>query len=196
MTALLWTMTTARSRHRRQPADPGAARRARPTPQTLTVPLATLVRNLAPGTTCCSPGRPRCRGSPREPYGSRPGDRLRGGSDAGALPPTAPATARHTAAGRVHLATRTLTVLVTADDEDVSTLRPVLGTPQAGGISMRYGFRDLGTLIPTPAMTLDKLPATVYVPADLNCPPDWSPCRTRTAPDCWSPMAPPTRRAQ
>ena len=171
-TALLWTMPTDTDTGTddSQPTSGARRRRARPTPQTLTVPLATLVRNVAPGDNVLFTGSvPGAAG--RTTRTIRLVAHVTGYAEevTRALSTTAPASTTSPQPD-VFIPHTTLTVLVTGDDEDVSTLRPVLGTPQAGGISMRYGFRDLGTLIPTPAMTLDKLPATVYVPADLNLP--------------------------
>ena len=43
-----------------------------------------------------------------------------------------------------------------------------MAAAELGGVTMRYGFRDVGTLIPTPATSLDSLPATVTGPPGLE----------------------------
>ena len=178
-TALLWTMPTDTDTDTddSQPASGARRRRALPTPQTLTVPLATLVRNVAPGDNVLFTGSvvDAARGTSGAVRGTTRTVQLvahvTGYAEevTRALSTTAAAGAASSPPD-VFIPHTILTVLVTGDNDDVSALRPVLGTPQAGGISMRYGFRDVGTLIPTPAMTLDQLPATVYLPADLELP--------------------------
>lgn len=163
-TALLWTMPAgAGARPGTGPAGPPDG----PAAQTLTVPLATLVRSLSPGDNVLFTG---------STGGASPRDIRLLAQVTGYTEEVArvPAAAAGTAAARsqpdVFISHTNVTVRTAGASEDVSALRSVLGTPALGGIAMRYGFRDVGTLTPAPASGLDKLPVTVGVPAGMRLP--------------------------
>ena len=152
-TAQLWTM----------PAQPGqsgipayAAATQQPPGQTAAVPLATLVRGVAPGDNVLFTGLPA---APAQML-----TRVVGYTeDVAAVrawpPPTPPALMPHT----------TLEVRAT----DVGRLATAIAnTDDVGSIAMRYGLREVGTLIPTPAAALAQLDVTVTVPAGLTLPAD------------------------
>jgi hypothetical protein len=133
------------------PADPAA--------QTFTVPLATLIRNVSTGDNVLFTGLAvdpppikllahvlryrevvtRTRAAPRAPSG--------------------------TANPTVVMPHTRLTVRATGDD--ASALESAVDAADLGGVTMHYGFREVGTLISTPALSLDSLPATVTGPPGL-----------------------------
>ena len=157
-TALLWTM----------PAPPGQTLRpATPDGQTTEVPLATLVRGVAPGDIVLFTGLPA---APAQLLAQVTGYaegvaavQPQAASGPAARPPARPATT--TTSPAAFMPRTTLEVRA----PDVGRLT----AGGAGGIVMRYGLREAGTLIPTPATTLSRrLGLTVTVPAELGLPPD------------------------
>jgi hypothetical protein len=156
-TALLWTISSTAS----QPA--GAASSS----QTLTVPLAALVRNVSPGDNVLFTGS--AGGSPRT---IQLVAQVTGIAEA-VTPVTPPAAGNARVARQqpaAYITHTTLTVRTAGAAAEVAALQTALGTQAAGGIVMRYGFRDVGELIATPAKVLDKLPVTVAVPPGLPLP--------------------------
>jgi hypothetical protein len=146
-TALLWTI---------QPSGGGQAAGL-----TLDVPLAALVRNVHPGDnvlfTWPAGGTP--------PRTAQLVAQVTGVSDEVARVP-APgggSTLARPPLPDVYIPHTNLTIATAGADADLSALRDVLGTPAASGVVMRYGFRDVGDLIPTPARVLDTFPAIVEV---------------------------------
>ena len=163
-TALLWTMSAGVDRPTGRAQSPSAES----APQTLTVTLATLVRNVSPGDSVLFTGTtggaaPRAirllgyvTGYAEEV--TRVPARLAGGVALRERPD-------------VFISHTNLTVATAGAGADVSALRSVLGTAALGGVAMHYGFRDVGGLIPTLAgATLTVLPVTVDVPAGLTTP--------------------------
>ena len=153
-TALLWTIQNSGDS---QPAGP-----------TLTVPLAALVRNVSPGDNVLFTGL--AGGTP--PQTVQLVAHVTGVSEEvrRVPPPSSGSTLARAPAPDVYIQHTILTVTVAGADTQVSALGSALGTSAAGSIVMRYGFRDVGGLIPTPAKVLDKFPATVAVPAGLPMP--------------------------
>ena len=131
----------------RHPAPPG---------QTAAVPLATLVRGVAPGDNVLFTGlaAPPAQmlahviGYTEEVVAVRAGP-----------PANPPALMPHT------------TLEVRAIDVD-RLATAIANTDEVGSIAMRYGLREVGTLIPTPAAALARLGLTVTVPAGLMLPAD------------------------
>jgi hypothetical protein len=163
-TAPLWTM--AADVRGQLAANTGYAP-AGPSPQTLTVPLATLVRNLSPGDNVLFTGStggaaPRAIQLLAQVTGYT--------EEVTRVPAAGGATARAGTPPDVYISHTSLTVRTAGADSDVEALRSVLGTPALGGIAARYGFRDVGTPVPTPAAALEQLPVTVAVPPDLRLP--------------------------
>ena len=164
-TVSLWSMS----------ADPGGPPPgpAAGTAQTLTVPMASLARSISPGDNVLFTGSVGSAG-PAGGTGPRAVQLLAQVTGYTEQVTRVPAeAARGAAAGPrpdVYISHAFLMVTTAGADGDVAALRSVLGTPAAGGVTLRYGFRDAGTLIPTPADTLDRLPVTVAVPAGLTLP--------------------------
>jgi hypothetical protein len=157
-TALLWTMPAPQAR-------PGlgaraAAAQAPGTPQTpgqtAAVPLATLVRGVAPGDDVLFTGLPT---PPAQMLAYVTGY----AEDIVAVQPAStdnpPALVPRT----------TLEVRAV----DASRLASAIANPdEVGNIAMWYGLREAATLIPTPAAALAQLGLTVTVPAGLTLPAD------------------------
>jgi hypothetical protein len=150
-TALLFTI---------QPS--GGAQAAGPT---LNVPLATLVRNVSPGDnvlfTWPADGPP--------PRTVQLVAQVTSVSDqvTRVPPPPGGSTLGRAPLPDVYISHTNLTIRTAGADADLSGLRSALGTQAASGIVMRYGLRDVGDLIPTPAKVLDQFPVTVAVPPVL-----------------------------
>ncbi len=173
-TAPLWTMGAAPGGQPAVPAarPPAANPQAGPAPQTLTVPLATLVRNLSPGDNVLFTGSTGGAGST--------GGTVRAiellaqvagyTEEITQVPATAAPATRAGPPPNAYIAHAFLTVRTAGADADVAALRSALSQPALGGVVLRYGFRDLGTLIPEPAAALERLPVTVTVPPDLRLP--------------------------
>jgi hypothetical protein len=143
---------------------------ASPAPQTLTVPLAALVRSLSPGDNVLFTGST----GGAAPRAIQLLARVTGYTEEVARVPAAGVSATGARVGAppdAYIPHAFLTVAATGADSEVAALRSVLGTPALGGIAVRYGFRDVGTPIPTPAAVLRQLPVTVTVPVGLR-PPD------------------------
>jgi hypothetical protein len=178
-TALLWTMTV--SQH--SGAGPkGAASAtgsaatappAQPSSQTFELPLASLVRAVVPGDNVLFLGS--VGGNPNvevlaqviacaeevTPAQTTPPLTV------GALPvlayiPHTVLTLVATGTGAGDLQNAATAVLKTA-----TTSQSTAQSAELAGIVMHYGFRDVGTLIPTPAKGLDLLPPSVTVPEPL-----------------------------
>ena len=163
-TARLWTMTAGVGG---QLAAAGRNPPAGPAPQTLTVPLATLVRNLSPGDNVLftgSTGGAAARAIQLLAQVTGYTEEVTRVPAAGAAGPGAGAQPN------VYISHSNLTVRTAGADSDVAALRSVLGTPALGGIVARYGFRDVGAPVAAPATALEQLPATVTVPAGLRLP--------------------------
>jgi hypothetical protein len=156
-TAQLWTMPAINGGK----DDPDVP--ADTTEQKITVPLATLVRNVSTGDNVLFTGTAGDSQTPidllahvlryREVV-----TRTR------AAPDKSPGTANPT----VVMPHTELRVLTTGDDDDASTLKSAVAAAGLGGVTMHYAFREVGTLIPTPAQSLDSLPATVTGPPGLE----------------------------
>jgi hypothetical protein len=163
-TAPLWTMGAGVGG---QLATGTASPPPGPAPQTLTVPLATLVRSLSPGDNVLFTGS--TGGAAPRPVQLLA--RLTGSTEqVTRLAATAAPGAKAGTSPDVFISHTFLTVRTAGADSDVAALRSVLGTTALGGIVLRYGFRDVGTLIPAPAATLAQLPATVTIPPGLPLP--------------------------
>ena len=154
-TALLWTMPAQQGQAGAGIAANAAAAQ-QPAGQTAAVPLATLVRGVAPGDNVLFTGLPT---PPPEMLAyvvsvSEDVAAVRAGTfpNQPALVPRTTLTVRAIDAGRLE------TAIANADE--------------VGSIAMRYGFRQAGTLIPTPATTLARLGLTVTVPVTLMLPAD------------------------
>ena len=146
-TAQLWTLAAPAAV---PDTRPGAAA-VLPEDQ-VPVPLATVVRGVAPGDDVLFTGLPpilaQVVGSTDEVITVRPGTT--------AIPP-------------VLVPRTTLQVRAT----DAASLGTAIDNPDdVPGIAMRYGLREAGTLIPTPATTLTQLEVTVTAPAGLVLPAD------------------------
>ena len=170
-TALLWTMPAPQGTTPTQPGGPETAANAaitQPAVQTAQVALATLVRGVAPGDNVLFTGLAT---SPAQmlAYVVSYAEETVGVplSPNQAISPTNPLAfmPRTTLGVRAIDASRL---------EPADTNSPAAGTSsQAGGaIVMRYGLREVGTLIPTPATTLSQFGLTVTVPAGLKLPAD------------------------
>jgi len=170
-TAPLWTMAAGAASQPTAPAarPPAANSPAGPPPQTFTVPLATLVRSLRTGDNVLFTGSAGDRAIAvlaqvtgyteevtRVPAAGA-GTTATGSSKAGAQPD-------------MFISHSSVTVRTAGADSEVAALRSALGTPAVSGIALRYGFRDVGTPIPTPATALAQLPVTVTVPVGLWLP--------------------------
>src|SRR5271165_5077559 len=154
-TALLWTI---------QASGGGGGQSAGPT---LSVPLAALARNVSPGDNVLFTGS--AGGTP--PQTVQLVAHVTGVSEeVRRVPPPSAGDILARPAPDVYIQHTILTVATAGADTQFSALRSALGTSAAGGIVMRYGFRDVAGLIPTPAKVLDKFPATVAVPAGLPAP--------------------------
>lgn len=165
-TAALWTMSAGVGSLQTAgtPPSPGAG----PSSQALTVPLATVVRTLRPGDNVLFSGS----AGGAAPRAVRLLAQVTSYTEEVARVP-APAGGTTTRAGSqpdLYISHTNLVVRTAGADADVAALRSALGTSGLGGIVMRYGFRDAGQLIPAPATSLDRLPVTVGVPADLRLP--------------------------
>lgn len=158
-TAALWTMPTASG------DQPVAAPTATPgSSQTLTVPISTLVRSVQPGDNVLFTGS--SGGSPPQTiqflaqvsgYAEEVTRVQSTTSNTDVAAPNPDVFIPHT----------NLTIQVAHVGKDVAGLQSALsGT--LGGISMHYGFRDVGDLVATPIMAVPSLPVTVYVPAGLK----------------------------
>jgi hypothetical protein len=163
-TAPLWTMAAGVGGQLAVGVNNPPAGRA---PQTLTVPLATLVRNLSPGDNVLFTGST----GGAAPQAIALLAQVTGYTEEITRVPAAAAPA--TRAGTqpdVYVPHTNLTVRTAGADSDVAALRSVLGPPALGGIAARYGFRDVGTPIPAPATAVEQLPVTVTIPAGLRLP--------------------------
>jgi hypothetical protein len=163
-TAPLWTMAAGVGGQLAVGVNNPPAGRA---PQTLTVPLATLVRNLSPGDNVLFTGST----GGVAPQAITLLAQVTGYTEEITRVPAAAAPA--TRAGPqpdVYVPHTNLTVRTAGADSDVAALRSVLGPSALGGIAARYGFRDVGTPIPAPATAVEQLPVTVTIPAGLRLP--------------------------
>ncbi|HET9080122.1 MAG TPA: hypothetical protein VFO01_06360 [Trebonia sp.] len=166
-TARLWTMAAGAGG---QPAAGAGNPPAGPAPRTLTVPLATLARNLVPGDNVLFTGS---AGGTSPRAFQLLAQVTAYTEEVTRVPAAAAGAAAATRAGAppaVYISHALLTVRATGADGDVAALRSVLGTPAAGGIAAHYGFRDVGTPMPAPATALKQLPVTVTVPPGLRLP--------------------------
>jgi hypothetical protein len=167
-TALLWTMPTKATSAKPPPtttasAEAQSAKAAATTATStttaatkrrpLTVPLATLVRGVAPGDIVLFTSS-----APAVQVLAYVTDYA---EEVTAVVPEGVTVDKKTP--RAYVPHTTLTVR--APDE--SALRKAVRDSELGSFSMRYAFREVGTLIPAPAVTLSKLPATVAAPAGL-----------------------------
>ena len=151
------------------PNPPAADPPASPAPQTLTVPLAALVRSLSPGDNVLFTGST----GGAAPRAIRLLARVTGYTEEVTRVPAAGVGATGARVGAppdAYIPHAFLTVAATGADSEVAALRSVLGTPALGGIVVRYGFRDVGTPVPMPAPVLRQLPVTVTVPVGLRLP--------------------------
>jgi predicted phage baseplate assembly protein len=162
-TAPLWTLPVFRS-GTIGPDGSGsgsqAVQAADSTQSEITVPLATLVRNVAVGDNVLFTGT------------------VGAGASRGDVQVLAHVISYHEMVTRVRSVPGSTTpvfmphssVRVRTTGVDVSTLENAIDNSELGGITMLYGFREVGTLIRTPAPSLNKLPATVTVPPGLAPP--------------------------
>ncbi len=153
-TAPLWTISGSS-------APPAAASAAQPPGQTAQVPLATLARGVAPGDSVLFTGVP---GAPAQVLAQV----VRYTEDLAEVRPSG----LPELLGRTRPPALMPRTVLEVRATDASRLGAAASSPQAGGIVMRYGLRDVGTLIPTPAATLDRLGLAVTVPAGLTLPAD------------------------
>jgi hypothetical protein len=163
-TAPLWTMARAVGG---QLAAGLTSPPAGPAPQTLTVPLATLVRNLNPGDNILFTGS---TGGAAPQAIELLAQVTAYTEEITRVPAAAAPATRATAAPDAYISHAFLTVRTAGADSDVAALRSVLGPPALGGLVARYGFRDVGTPIAAPATALARLPVTVAIPAGLRLP--------------------------
>ena len=157
-TALLWTLPTPQG-----PSAPSASAAATPQPeaQTAEMPLATLVRGVMPGSTVLFTGLP---GLPAQVLTYV----VSCAEDVAAVRPVSSGL-NVPSNQNAFMPRTTLTVRAT----NTSGLNSASANPQdAGGIVVRYGLREVGTLIATAATTLSPLGLTVTVPAGLVLPAD------------------------
>jgi len=163
-TAVLWTMAGSVGG---QLAAGVAHPPAGPAPQTLTVPLATLVRALNPGDNVLFTGST----GGAVPQAVQLLAQVTGYTEEVTRVPATPmGSARAGTQPDVYISHTNLTVRTAGADRDVAALRSVLGTPALGGIVLRYGFSDVGDLMATPTASLEQLPVTATVPAGLRLP--------------------------
>jgi hypothetical protein len=163
-TAVLWTMAGSVGG---QLAAGVAHPPAGPAPQTLTVPLATLVRALNPGDNVLFTGST----GGAVPQAVQLLAQVTGYTEEVTRVPATPVgSARAGTQPDVYISHTNLTVRTAGADRDVAALRSVLGTPALGGIVLRYGFSDVGDLMATPTASLEQLPVTATVPAGLRLP--------------------------
>ena len=162
-TALLWALAAGGSTNSAATAPaPSAASAA----LTLTVPLATVVRSAAPGDNVLFTGSPGGAAGPIQLLAQVTGY----AEEVIQLPATALNITAAQPGVNVYLPRTNLTISVATAAKDVQALQSALTASTLGGISMHYGFRDVGELIPTPATMLGTLPLTVTVPAGLTPP--------------------------
>ncbi len=147
------------------------------------MPLATLVRNLSPGDNVLFTGSTG-GAAPRsiqllaqvtgyaEQVTQAPAVAASGTTSSGTTSSSRP---------DVYISRTNLTVRTTGADADLAALRSAIGAQALGGIAVRYGFRDVGNLVPSPAQALDRLPVTVTVPAGLKLPADGGPVALQDA---------------
>ena len=139
-----------------RPGIRAEAAAAPPAGQTATVPLATLVRGVAPGDDVLFTG---LAASPTQMLAQVTGYTEEVVAVRAGPPANPPALVPRT------------TLEVRATDAD--RLAAAIANPGGvGGIALRYGLREAGTLIPTPATALDQLGLTVTVPTELVLPAD------------------------
>ena len=163
-TAALWAMAgSAGGQLAAGVAHPPAG----PAPQTLTVPLATLVRALNPGDNVLFTGS---TGGTAAQTVQLLAQVTGYAEEVTQVPATPGGSARTGTQPDVYISHTNLTVRTAGADRDVAALRSVLGTPALGGIVVRYGFSDVGDLMATPAAALDQLPVTATVPTGLRLP--------------------------
>jgi hypothetical protein len=173
VTAPLWTMAPGVGSPLALPAARLPVTHPPAGPQALTVPLATLARNLSPGASVLFTGST----GGAAPQAIQLLAQVTGYTEqvtrvpATGAGPAGPAVtgARASAPPDVYISHALLTVRTTGADSEVAALRSALSAPALGGIVARYGFRDVGTPVPTPATGLAALPVTVTVP------PGWRP---------------------
>jgi hypothetical protein len=150
-------------------------------PDTVTVLLATLVRGVAPGdnvfftgSTTDTPPKPvkvlaHVTGYQEAVLKVPPATGSGSGSGSGLAPPRRAGPSSTTTRPKpvdAFIPQTTLTVLVPSTD--VALLKEVVATPQeSAGVAMRYGMREVGTLIPTPAPSLTDFSTAVTGPPGL-----------------------------
>jgi hypothetical protein len=161
-TALLWTMGGGVGTQLARVGSPAAETG----PQTLTVSMATLVRNVTPGDVVVFTGATG---------GTSPRAIALAGYVTGYAEQVTRVPARSgqplTGPGRdVYITHTDLTIRTAGAGADVAALRSALGTPALGGVAMHYGLRDIGEVIPTPSASLASLPVTVGLPPALTPP--------------------------
>jgi hypothetical protein len=164
LTASLLTMAASTG----GPLGTGGNAPAGPAPQTLTVPLATLVRNLNPGDNVLFTGTT----GGAAPRAIQLLAQVTGYAEQVTQVPAAGLTTTKSPAPNAYISHTNLTLRTAGAESDVAALRSALGTPALSGVVLRYGFRDVGTPVLTPATALTQLPVTVTIPVDMRLPDD------------------------
>ena len=162
-TAPLWTLPIFRTGNPHSGPNggggPQADQTANGTTWEITVPLATLVRSVTVGDNVLFTG-------------------TTGGESPEPVQVLAHVISYHEMVTQARSVPRSSTpvfmphsrVRVRTTGPDVSKLEAAMDASELGGITMLYGFREVGTLIRTPALSLDSLPANVTVPSGLAPP--------------------------